>query len=268
MKYYIKFLWVAVFCGILCVFGGMKNNISVNLSDIILCLGFNMIDYTFNAIPAITYWYMPLLLFQIFYGTYIYQRFCSASVYFFSRNCNRTGWFLKEAGKLYLFALSYLILLAGSGALVTGIFVPLTLDWEAVPLMLYYLAIHSLFLFATTLGINILAVVLTSNGGFILIEGICILGIAAFAFLDRVFQEEYIIRNFWLVKINPFSHLVFSMHSSCIPIVNDRINAKGISFDLNVSVLLYLLIAAVVIGAGCIIVNRREFIASNNETEG
>ena len=67
MKHYLRFLWIAVFCGFFCIFGYMKNSTECLFSDIILYLGFYEVDYYPQYIPAITYWYMPLMLYQIFF---------------------------------------------------------------------------------------------------------------------------------------------------------------------------------------------------------
>lgn len=54
MKYYIKFLWMAVFLGVFCIFGITKNNPNQTIlfSDIILKMGFEDADfftiYSFN----------------------------------------------------------------------------------------------------------------------------------------------------------------------------------------------------------------------------
>ena len=272
MKYYSKFLWMAVFCGAFCIFGSTRYNPNPTIlfSDVIMLLGFEYVDFFPQYIPIITYWYLPLIIFQIFYGTYIYRHFCSASVYFFSRYCSRTLWFLKETGVLYLFGLAYLIVMILSGTFITSFFTPVSAGTTSWLLACYYLLIHSLFLLVTTLGINILAIVFTSNVGFMIIEGISLFSMASFAVLGKYFITEDILidKYTWLLKINPFAHLVFSMHSSGINSVDRIINTKSISFDLNLSVLVFLMAAIIVTVCGCMMVSNHNFIESNKETGG
>ena len=109
MRYYTRFLLVGAASGFFCVFNYAKNGMAQTLADIVMLFGFSSADCQLNQIMEGTYWYMPLFLFQIFYGSYIYRHFCSASIYFFSRCCSRTRWFLKEALTLYLFAVVYLL---------------------------------------------------------------------------------------------------------------------------------------------------------------
>ena len=149
MRYYTRFLLVGAASGFFCVFNYAKNGMAQTLADIVMLFGFSSADCQLNQIMEGTYWYMPLFLFQIFYGTYIYRHFCSASIYFFSRCCSRTRWFLKEALTLYLFAVVYLLaVLAGGGRggapVRTG-----HASAGFLPLLWHYLAIHSLFLLAT-----------------------------------------------------------------------------------------------------------------------
>lgn len=270
MKYYMKFLLIAVAFGIIGVIGYMNSDSTTYLSDIILTWGFNSADYYMANILPIIEKYIPLILFQVIYGTYIYRRFCSASVYFFSRHCNRTIWFLKETLKVYLLGVAYLILLVLSGALFTSFFSSFKIDSVSIPLGIYYILIYSLFLLVTTLGINIFSILFTSDVAFVIVEGINLFAIAIFTILGHYFitQDELIDKYIWMIKGNPFSHLVLKLHSSKIESLNNIINEKGISFDLNFSVFYFFIVAILVIGFGCIVVNRHNFIESNKETGG
>lgn len=206
-------------------------------------------------IPLITYWYLPLLIFQIFYGTYIYRHFYSASVYFFSSYCSRTLCFLKETGVLYLFGLAYLIVMILSGAFITNFFTLAIADTASWLLACYYFLIHSLFLLITTLGINILAIVFTSNVGFIIIGGVSLFSMVSFEMLGKYFitQDDLIDKYTWMLKINPIANLMLNMHSSGIRSVGRIINTKSISFVLNLSVLVFLMAAIIVTVCGCMV---------------
>lgn len=270
MRYYIRFLLVAVFCGFFSIFNYTKNVSEITVSDIILMTGLNGVDYYPQYLPEITYWFVPLLLFQIFFGTYIYRHFCSASVYFFSRNCKRISWFLKEVIKLYLFVLMYLFIMIFSGILITGIFVKVIIDEVFFLIFIYYLLVYSLFLLVTTLGINILAVVFGSNIGFVIVESIIIFGITVFSIIGNYFiiEEALLDKYTWILKLNPVSHIIFSVHSSKINSINELINKKSITFDLDLSVLMLLIASVIVIICGCFVISRHDFVDINKETGG
>ena len=80
--------------------------------------------------------------------------------------------------------------------------------------------------------------------------------------------DELISEYEWMIKINPFAHLNIKLHSSSWEIINRAINAKNIDFDLNISVALYILLAILTIFAGGVIVNKHNFIMTNQETGG
>lgn len=270
MRYYIRFLLVAVFCGFFSIFNYTKNVPEITLSDIVLMTGLNGVDYYPQYLPEITYWFVPLLLFQIFFGTYIYRHFCSASVYFFSRNCKRISWFLKEVVKLYLFTLMYLSILIFSGVLITSVFVKIIIDEAFFLIFIYYLLIYSLFLLVTTLGINILSVMFSSNVSFAIVESILIFGIAVFSIMGNYFitGEAMLDKYTWMLKLNPVSHIIFSVHSSKISGINELINEKSIVFDLDLSVLMLLIASVIVIISGCFVISKHDFVDINKETGG
>ena len=91
----------------------------------------------------------------------------------------------------------------------------------------------------------------------------------------RVYGGEYFIPEHamvsdyqWLIKWNPFSHLVFGIHSSKIEELNQLIHQKGIAFDLNESLLLFIILSVVTIIAGCILVHYHAVITANNVKGG
>lgn len=78
----------------------------------------------------------------------------------------------------------------------------------------------------------------------------------------------YVERNAVLLQLNPISHLVMSWYSSFFENLSMRINMHSISFDLNVSVVFYLILGIILTIAGFIAVKRKDLIVANNETGG
>ena len=75
----------------------------VFLSDIILNSSFYDMAVNFDYLYQFAVRMSLFIAFNLIFGVYIYKNFCTASVYVFSRNTNRTRWFLKH--QLPLFSL-------------------------------------------------------------------------------------------------------------------------------------------------------------------
>lgn len=270
MKYYLKYLLLAVFCGFFCILGCTRNSSGILLSELLLIPAFNNVDYYFQYIPEITNGYIPLLLFQLFYGTYIYRHFCCAGIYYFSRNCNRIRWFIKESLCLYVFAVGYLVTFLVSGVIATAFFVEITVDAVSVYLFLYYILIYSFFLWFTTLAVNLFAILFTSNSGFVMVESFIFLCMGIYTMNGEFFiPDNEPLRSYqWLIKMNPFSHLQIGIHSSKIKALNSLIHQKDISFDLNESVLLFAVLSVVMVAISCLVVQYHDFIDINKEAGG
>ena len=71
----------------------------------------------------------------------------------------------------------------------------------------------------------------------------------------------------FLIKGNLIANLIFPFHSSKINSINNLINIKNIDFDLNYSILYYLIICIAVIVFGGYVVEKYEFIINNKEME-
>lgn len=275
---YFKFLLLGILCGILnCSYLWISNDNSISLSGMINLFGFN--DFYINAgyLILLFRWYFPIILFQIIWGTYIYRHFCSASVYYFSRCNNRVKWFLKEIVYLYIYAILYLLSSLVISALVILFCGNLTLDSSAFLLALYYLILHSLWLFIITVLINVLSITIGSVAGFSIVAAIQALGVAIFIILDdlNIFTYELTspdeIENLELqskiIKFDPISHIVLKYHNSGNSKLNSVINKYGFDFSLNESVLTLFIAALIVLAVGCIIIKKKEFITINKESE-
>lgn len=268
MKSYMKLLWIAAICGVLNIYCGILDHTAISLSDIVFAMGFGEVIYYPNQISEVLYWYVPLLLFHIFYGTFLYRHFCSASVYYFSRTGNRWRWYIGEAAKLFCLCVLYLAVMLGAGIGAVVCFMRLEYEAESFYLLFYYLLLYSLFLFVSTLSINVLSVLWNSAVAFCLVEGIYTLGISVYLSMGLWTDSAYLREHMAWLRMNPFAHLVFSAHSSKIGAVNQVINEYKFIFDLNESVVLYLMVAVIAIIMGSIVVKKHDFILLDKEREG
>lgn len=264
----IKTVFLAFIVGIVCVGTGFFELEYVPLSKIILSNTFNGVDFYPQYISMFTLSYIPLFAFQIIFATHIYKHFCSASVYFFSRNANRINWFLREVVKIYVYAVIYLITVCVAEIIVISMFSIITVDSNAIIMSLYYVSIYSLYLLATTLAINMFSIIFSSNIGFITVQSIILLSISEFFFLGNYIKDDIITEKITLfIKSNLIANLIFSMHSSIFDEINDLISIKGIKFDLNYSIIYYLILCTVVIAFGCRVVEKYEFITNSKEMD-
>lgn len=263
-----KTLLPAIITGMISVGVGFFDAENINLSQILLANTFAGVDYYPQYISMFTIQYIPLFVFQIFFVTYIYKHFCSASIYYFSRNINRKKWFLKEVAKLYCNVIIYLLTMSVSGIILIRLFSKITFDNSAIIIGLYYILIYSLYLLMTTLAINVISIIFSSNIGFVTVESIILLSISIFFILGNYIKNDIITGKYLLIlKSNMIANLIFSIHSSKAENINALINTKGINFDLNFSVIYYLVMCLIVIVIGCRIVEKHEFIANSKEME-
>ncbi len=262
----IKIICVALVVGIVCAGTGFFKVESVPVSRIVLFNAFNGIEYYPQYISQFTYQYIPLFAFQIIFATHIYKHFCCASVYFFSRNINRIKWFSGEVLRLYVYAVMYLTVVSIAQIVVISMFSKIVLDNTTFIILFYYIVIYSLYLLFTTLAINILSITFSSNIGFIIVQGIILLAISTYFYLGNYIKDDIITKKAVLfIKSNIIANLVFSIHSSNINKLNALINTVGINFDMNFSIIYYMIICIVVIVFGAYVVEKYEFITNSKE---
>ena len=147
-------------------------------------------------------------------------------------------------------------------------FTTIKIDDGAVIIAIYYIAIYSIYLLSTTLAINIVSILFGSNIGFGVVQGIVLLSVSIFFILGNYVKDNFITEKVkFLIKGNLIANLIFPFHSSKINSINNLINIKSIDFDLNYSILYYLIICIVVIVFGGYVVEKYEFIINNKEME-
>lgn len=268
MKYYARFLFIGALTGFFCILVNYDGGREIAASSVILCFSHIQVGCSFSDAYQAFFWFIPLILFQIFYGTYIYRHFSSAGIYFFSRNINRTAWFLAEAMRLYVFSLAYSAITALSGILAAAFLGSVSFDGAVVIVTVYYLAIYSLYLFAVTLGINVLSVLMGSNFGFTGVAGFELMSIALFMLMGDIAAktESQAAILLMLLNINPYTHIVFSVHSSKNSQLKSIIETNGWNIDFNSSVLALVILSLIIVIVGCIAVNRCNFLVNDRET--
>lgn len=214
---------------------------------------------------------VPYILFQIFFGTYIYRHYCSASVYFFSRQTRKKRWFLKEAAKMYAHSWIFVALILLFTVVAAGLKSGLIFRQEQISLLFCYLIIHSMWLFLLSLAINLLSIQFGNNVGFIIVVAVQFAMITMLMLFYDVLNFEttrWIRVAEWVLKFNPVSSLVLKWHTCSNSEVDAWIHMLPVSFPFRFSIIYFLLIAIGIICVGAAYVKRKEIIVSDMEQEG
>ncbi|MGG0717218.1 hypothetical protein ABE096_06410 [Robertmurraya massiliosenegalensis] len=264
----IKCVGIAILLGAFqaTFFLGMHEEIL--LSDIILTFGFSEVEIILVYLIELSLKLLPLLLFQILFGTYIYQHFCTASIYYFSRCPNRVRWFLTECSKLYLLSFIYPLVMVISGTTVASITNQIVFDEVSFILLLYYLLIHSLWLFFTALLINLIAIKLDSSLGFmavVILQFTCVAMLLLWENVWPLTDTQNLSNHALLLQFNPIAHLILAWHSSPISLLNERLDQFQIDFNLNNSIVVFFFLNIVFLTFGCWIVKKQEWITLQKE---
>lgn len=195
MKKYIKIFWIIPIVLIMSAYDLisdpmdipihllMQNRVLGKMSG----SGIDMLAFTFNQLYF-------LIVFQIFFGNIIADKFYIGSAYYFSRIPNRSRWFLHECLKLSLLAAGYAVLFLSSLFILCTMLSLHPVNMETVTTVCELFAICWYLLFLTTLGMNLLSIVFERKTGFIIgyaIMSICVI----LALCCRVR---------WIVFLNPF----------------------------------------------------------------
>ena len=289
MRHYLKAYGIAALFGALKTlifsdgllsFSIMRDS-TISLTYLILSFGLGAPSFQITSLINLTLDMLPLFLFQLLFGTFLYRHFCTASVYFFSRKPQRIGWFLAQARNLLFLAFLYLLTMLAAGICVASLLYPIQWDSASIILMVYYLTINTLWLFLAVLTINLVAIKLGSNTSFAIIGCFQLICLSSLILWKNVFQQEdssQVLLYSRILQLNPISHLVLGWHSSFLTDIDNIINhyqldvtfamPLQVSFDLNYSVLAFLFLSAVLLAVGCKVIHTQDLMINNLETGG
>ncbi len=241
---------------------------SVWAGEILNSLNFGSVDLGFQYFVDFLQGMIPLVMFQIVMGLAIYEHYCVASVYFFSRCSRIRMWFVKEAGKLFGEACAYSAVVMCSAILVCFAQGRLQMGGRDFPELFWRFLLYALWLFATSLLINLLAIRFDSVAGFGAVFGAEVLLVTALGALEGLNLSEpqeisgYGIQ-YQLWKWNPITQLVGKWHSGELQCF------QGMEIQLvlpNVFSLGYFLAFGILVTAyGFYVISKTEFIENQKE---
>lgn len=142
------------------------------------------------------------VIFNILFGTYIYQDFQYSSIYLFSRLKNRKLWFYKKTCELLILSFTYAFLFVITNLVICLKISTNALDNEAIKIFIILCFKIFILLFITTLAINIIAIRFGSTYGFTSVYIVTVLLI----FLAINHNKLPLIGDYqWSFMLNPFS---------------------------------------------------------------
>ena len=256
--------------GLLSILPFSASQPDASFGSMVVWMGFGNVGLGSAYLIDFLYAIVPMVVFQMVYGLYLYRHFCTASVYYFSRCIKRKSWFLQETGSLLLKSFLYESAYWIAGLFVLAFKYPFSITMADVCLFLYAVTINVLWLFASTLAVNILALKTDSVAGFGIIFGLEVFFIVIYNFMESLFLYGKPEGNagkllFILWKWNPVSQLVVRWHSSMWKEIDAMVNDYQVNFDFNFSVLYLAILSAILIILGISVISRVELISNGME---
>ncbi len=200
---------------------------------------------------------LPFLVFQALAGIAFYRHYCTASVYIFSRMPDRLRWYAKECALLALETLLYQALMLAAAIGVAAARWTVTDVAHGLPVLLCHLLIWSLWTFAFTLGVNLLAIFVGSSTAFAALAAVQMVCISALIVLNRLEDNPALAQ---LVKrVNPITCLILSWQTSRFA------PPAGGGIYLEDSLALVLILAAGVAVLGGYLVERHDLLVSHSD---
>lgn len=174
------------------------------------CLGFSMAELAGFMLRMLPGYCIMMLL-----GNSMYQYFCTASIYVFSRCPDRMKWYRQTLLPLFSSVLLFECVFVGSSVLLSCLQYRVLFDTAGAFLTAYHLLTYVLWIFAWVLSINIVAIKAGSSSAFLLAMGIQALCTAGLGFLQLFVRNDadaVTIRR--LLAWNPVAHTVVGWHFS------------------------------------------------------
>lgn len=225
------------------------------LSELVLCLSGREPSTSVLDLLSLSTQYLPLYVFCAIVGTSVYQHFCTASVYVFSRQSRRLSWYISELRHLAISVICFQLVFAGTVIFATSYRFEIEYNQSGLLLLGYHLLIQSFWSCALALIINIISIFWGSDLGLTL-------GIGFNMVLITLLSVPP------LIEANPISRHILGWHSSKNEILDSILDNVEVSLDINTSVIyMFAFCAAMTVICGIILV-KYDLLISNKETGG
>lgn len=274
MKYRYRLLFlIAVVSGVYLSVMYINPHSGVTLlSEMILQLsgsrGSFVLSFSYSELASFVMRLFPEFIFELYAGIMLYRHFCTASIYIFSRYPHRVRWYIGEVSHLGGAVCIFNILLLAVTILTTASRYGLQIDSAGIELMAYHFLIHSLWIYAMTLAVNLLAIYFGSSTAYALVisvQLVCIVLLNLMDCLVKYYDGKLTYDN--VIKWNPIAHLVLGWHSSHIENVNQVLTSSYMQVDLKCSLIMFLLFGIIITYIGAFIIKEYDLLVSDLETE-
>lgn len=192
-----------------------------------------------------------ILIFNMIFGTYIYNDFLVSSIYLFSRLRDRKKWFNNKVVELVGFALTYTFLFLSILFIICAVSSNYQVDKSTFQMLGILWLLVTLFLTVTTLIINLIAIKFNSSVGFICVYIALLILIAhALQFHDLSLTDM----GTYLMLVNPVYAIIFNMADNVVMRM--------------IAIIYYLILNGIVILLGTKYINNLEVGLLDKESDG
>ncbi len=244
-------------------------NMEVALSEAVLQLSGSTGEFpllpVFTALISFTVRMLPNYIFEIYMGTELYHHFCTASIYIFSRTPHRVRWYTKQILGVAIVTFLVQMMQMFSSLCVTAMRFELVIDRAGILLMMFHIVVYTMWFFAFTILVNLVAIQLGSNHAFLIIGGVQFAFTALLKLVDLCQMKPELSR--YVVCMNPVAHLVVGWHVSRADEIKEVLASPYEGMYLGSSVILMLGICILSAVYGMYMVYRHDFLISHMEGE-
>lgn len=238
---------------------------SVSFGYIILQLsgarGMLSLHYSMAELLEFYFLLIPNNILIILFGKEIYEHFCVASIYIFSRCENRMKWYYRLVFKtileVCLLELLYLITIIA----VSSMRYEMIMDIQGLAILLVHFLLFSLWMIASALFVNILSLRVGSSYSYLVFIMLESCSIALLTLLKFVVNRKLLTEV--LLYCNPMANLVLCWHDMKYSF--DDFGEPRFHMSMAVSVFIFFLLALFMIIYGGYQVRNKEILIENNE---
>lgn len=261
-----RLVLLVVLLGVLTAFmqvNPIENDVS--LEYVVLQLsgarGMLSLDYSMAELLDFYLLLLPNNILIILFGKEIYEHFCIASVYVFSRCENRLKWYYRLTFRTSLEVCVLELLNMATILAVSAMRYHVRWSRQGLYLFMAHFVLFSLWTIVGSLFVNIISLRVGSSFGFgimMVIES-CLIVLLIFL---RYFKHNEHVTNL-LLYVNPMANIVLCWHKMKYPI--DDFHGTRFQMDIPRSVLIFSCLAVFMILFGGYQMSKKEIIVENNE---
>lgn len=201
---------------------------------------------------------IPEWIFECYFGVSLYKHFCVASIYVFSRQPNRTRWYLREFLKIGLFTIAFQLLLLLSVVFTTMLRYQLHIDETGVLYIFVHLFVRTLWTFSMTALINLVAIFKGSGGSFggiVGMQGVLIVLLKIVKIAPNI------------IKWNPIAWLVLGWQNCGFQFLASSFDPVYSGFLLEDSIMRVSILCVSLVAIGAIVINKHSLLVLNTEID-